>query len=616
MSNLESIWKESKPISENLESVWEQSKTLHQQVQKPQLGVETPQEKFHFLKQGGPSQFSDKPDFSGLPVGEPAMGAKAMALPFEPLAQVLRSPGAVSEAGLAQRPQGLEEKGASILDFSGHAFRGALRQGGSSEALIDEITQREDFGDTAEAFGRVVTEYGIMSGYAKGALKVLSGASGATAAKFGLTKDVDGIRRGLVQNVRKTFEKTVRPKGAKSLKQKTGYYEKATDSSVDIVKNKNNIILEKNGVEVKGELPETMAQWEQANNQSRTRLFDNYSNISTKAEQLAYQGNVDELIVNLEKFVDDAVYQHGKPSMVEYAKITLDDLKNARDNNLLSPKYMERMIQAKNENLKIRKNSPDQKIYHTATVDEVYAQYMNKALGKTVEKLPGGEGSKYRDIRRLYGAHAQVSKDISNAATRIAHTQPNVFAKGIETFTGYHALRGALSRNPATFTAAIASKGVNAIEMFMGKPHRRVTNMFKNVERGVRQIDTLTPIIQKATPPQKPPQKRIGWDGTFTRSGSGETIIMGGKEPPPGLMRAEIGGARSSMPGQPKTTIRKSEGKTIYVNKRGQEQTIYKSGKSSNKGSPLMKPDTGYIGKQKYNITYGKDGRLKLKGTF
>jgi len=95
------------------------------------IGLVQPQEKVRFLKQGGPSQFSDEPDFGEMPVGEPRHMGKAMAAPFEPMAQLLRSPGAVTEAGLGARPEALEEKGASILDFAGHTFRGVLREGGS-----------------------------------------------------------------------------------------------------------------------------------------------------------------------------------------------------------------------------------------------------------------------------------------------------------------------------------------------------------------------------------------------------------------------------------------------------------------------------------------------------
>ena len=575
------------------------------EVQQPKIGA---------LRQN--PQFSDKPDFMGEAVGVPEQGARALGkiadTAFKPVSEILRSPGATYST---EDPyQNLETKGESILDMSGHAFRGALREGGASEALIDQITEREDFGDTAEAFGRIATEYGAMSGYAKGAVKLLGELPGAFSARFGLTKGVDDIRKGLTQKIRTTFEKAVRPKGAKDFKLKEKYYEKATDSTVDIIKKKNDITLTKNGVDVKGEIPETMGEWEQANWQARKMIAEKYTNMSTKAEQLKYQGDVDNLVKNLEMFIEKPSHQHGAPEMVKYAKQTLDDLKRAKANNQLTPKYMEEMIQIKNQNLRQRMNTPDAKVYQSAKVDEMYNTYMNEVLGNTIEKMGRGEGSKYRDFRRLWGAHKQVSQDISNAATRIAHQQPNSIQKLTETFTGYHFLRGIASQNPATIFAAGTSKGINAIEAFLGKPNRHVRLMFQNVDSGVRKIDALTPVIEKAIAPPKPPPKQIGWDGTFTRAGSGEPIAMGGQEPSR-LMYPSKETARSTMPKQPQTTRHKAE---IPGEIKKVEKNIYKNIRvKSNEPTKLYYPSSEKVRSKIPNelkVRFNKDGTLI--GTF
>ena len=629
----------------------------------PQLSEEAPQPKIGALKPN--PQFSDEPDYSGLPVGVPRQGAEILgkigAGAVYPMTKVLES----QELFTGEDPFSFGQKQASILDMSGHAFRGALRQGGASEVLIDDITKREDFGDSAEMIGRVITQFGAESAFVFGAARLLAGIGSIRPFQ----KSVDTLRKNTVATVRTTMEKAVRPRGAKNLAQKEAYYEKGTDSAIDIVKKKNDITLTKNGVDVKGELPETLGEWEQANYQARKAVVDKYTSMSTKADELKYQGDVDGLIKNLEMFIEKPSHQHGAPEMVKYAKETLDDLKYAKTNNQIAPKYMEEMIQIKNQNLRQRMNTPETKVYQSAKVDEMYNGYMNKILGDTIEKMGKGEGSKYRDLRRLFGAHKQVSQDISNAATRLAHQQPNTFQKGIETFTGYHFLRGIASKNPATIFAAGSSKGINAIETILGKPNRKVRKMFQAVESASKKIDALTPIVQKTSMPKVPP-KQIGWDGTWTRKGSGETIHLGPEEyVPSGLMRANIGGARSAIPGKvpserqprqlltslkepvkekniykpntwlrtetnkptalltpegklvksstpskPKTTKQKVEGKTIYVNKRGQEQTIYKDGKSNKIGHPLAKPSKEYTKSSTPSLRpfIGKDGRIKL----
>ena len=466
------------------------------QVQQPKLGA---------LKQE--PQFSDEPDYSGLPVGVPRQGVETLgkigAASVYPMTKVLES----KEVFTGEDPFSLGEKQASILDMSGHAFRGALRQGGASEALIDDITKREDFGDSAEAVGRVITQFGAESAFVGGAAKLLAGIGSVRPFQ----KSIDVIKNDIARDVRKTMEKVVRPRGRKSLKQKEMYYNKATDANIDYVRNKNNIVLKKNGVDVKGELIETVGQWEAANYQQRTSLFKKYHAISTDAELAKYQGNPDKLIENLQKFVEDPVVINAKSDMAKYALEELNKLKRMKANGELTPLNMERLIQAKNENLRLRKLSPDAPTYHKAAVDEVYAKYMNDALDETVRRLPSGEGSKYRETRRLWGAHKQIAQDISDAATRIAHQQPGGIQKLTETFTGYHLLRGAISRNPATFVAAGASKGVNALETFMNMPNRKIRKMFQRLDKSVSKMDALTPIVQKAKAPKLPPPKQIGW---------------------------------------------------------------------------------------------------------
>jgi len=125
--------------------------------------------------------------FSGLPVGEPRVLGQALHAPFIPLQAVLNAPGAVSAEGLTMNPQGLEQGGASILDFAGGASRGLMQQGAATGALPFNITKPEDFGNIAETAGRVGTELAAMGPYAAGLTKGLGQAGRvASAAEKGV----------------------------------------------------------------------------------------------------------------------------------------------------------------------------------------------------------------------------------------------------------------------------------------------------------------------------------------------------------------------------------------------------------------------------------------------
>ena len=297
---------EEKPTQDDMEEIFE----AHRKRSAGKAALkdnEQPQPKIGALKSPLAADFDDKPDFMGEAVGVPRHGAriaeKIGKASVYPMTKALES----QEVFTGEDPFSFGQKQASILDMSGHAFRGALRQGGASETLIDDITEEENFGDTAEAFGRFAVQFAGETAFIGGAAKLLGGIG---SSRF-FTKTVDDIKKGITADVRKTFEKAVRPRGSKDLRLKEKYYNKATDSSIDIIKNKNDITLTKKGVDVKGELPETLGHVEQANLQRRQSIADEFAGISTRAEQLEFQGNVDGLIKDLELFIEKPSHRHG-----------------------------------------------------------------------------------------------------------------------------------------------------------------------------------------------------------------------------------------------------------------------------------------------------------------
>ena len=141
----------------------------------------------------------EKPQYEelGLPVGEPEMGAKALGVPFIPMQAILEAPGAVTEAGLAARPEALEEKGPSILDIAEKAgqklaiaFPGGYTAEDAGEALdLDP--------ELAGMISRVAVDLGANWLYASGVLKLL-GATGKGIVSSNLWRRMHVRERQLV----------------------------------------------------------------------------------------------------------------------------------------------------------------------------------------------------------------------------------------------------------------------------------------------------------------------------------------------------------------------------------------------------------------------------------
>lgn len=115
----------------------------------------------------------------GLPVGEPGVLARALAIPFIPIHELLRSPGAVSEVELASIPEELEVKGSSILDFveiGGQQLADKVFPGGyTAEDAGESLALDPEF---AGQIARVAVDLGVGYLYAGAVIKTLGGIVG------------------------------------------------------------------------------------------------------------------------------------------------------------------------------------------------------------------------------------------------------------------------------------------------------------------------------------------------------------------------------------------------------------------------------------------------------
>jgi len=285
------------------------------------------------------------------------------------------------------------------------------------------------------------------------------------------------VANAIGRTVRKYVEKGIKP-GAKLQKtyaQTREYYQKTTEAITDIVKNKKNLKLTNETGDVVGGLPTTVRQVEEAIYQGKQSLFKQYHAQTARAGEFGISVDLKETGAELIKLTQDKVFQDFAPEMVTQAAKQASTLLKRGS---YTPLEAEQAIKVLNESLEAFYANPSVETFRKASIDKLQADFIRKSLAKAVDSL--GDG--YQALKNTYGAYAHIEKDITRRARAVASKTSSLMDLG-DVFSGYHALRGVLSLNPATFTAAIGSKGIAWLSKFKSNPDRLMKKMFNDVEK-------------------------------------------------------------------------------------------------------------------------------------
>jgi len=279
------------------------------------------------------------------------------------------------------------------------------------------------------------------------------------------------------RTVRNYIERGIKPgsKLQKTASQVKEYYQKTAEVVTDIVKNKNNIKLTNEAGDVVKGLPTTVRQMEEAVYQGKQNLFQQYHSKTIKAGEAGVEVSLENTGAELLKMANDKVFQDMAPDMVKYAAERASVLLKRGS---YTPLEAEQAIKVLNESLEAFYANPSVETFRKASVDKLQAEFMRKALSDAVDSL--GEG--YQALKNTYGAYTHIERDITRKARSIAHKTGSIMDLG-DVFSGYHALRGALTLNPATFTAAVGSKFVAFLHKFKNNPDKLMKRMFGKVEK-------------------------------------------------------------------------------------------------------------------------------------
>lgn len=389
----------------------------------------------------------------------------------------------IAKAGFNQLSPGnqsdLKRVGSAIAQSRpGQVALGAAQTGMEAYGGFKERNPR--LAENIEAVGNIATAVPVGFG-----AKVV-GKEGVNIAKdaANLSKRVgksnidDVIETGISNGIRPTVV------GKNNLNQLNQYKSRAKDAVLNIVKNKQNLsYTDEFGEAVTGKLPESLKELTEAVDQTKKRIFSEYSALATKAGGTGVVVDLNKVTGELNKIVNDKVIQTISPETAQYASNLIDRF--AKQGNF-TPEQAQQAIANLNESLQSFYKNPTYGTYRQAQIDALIANNLRESLDEVITK---GTGPGYAELKKAYGALKTIEKD----AIKRAVVEGRKNAKGLVDFTDIFSagdvVMGVASGNPAQVAKGAFQKAVASYIKRLNSPDNAIKKMFNKVEKAVETTD-------------------------------------------------------------------------------------------------------------------------------
>ncbi len=275
------------------------------------------------------------------------------------------------------------------------------------------------------------------------------------------------------------FTKAVRPSvGEKNtVSQAEAASNKAYQAVKTIVENKPNLKLVNEVGEQTGKLPETLHEFSQAIDQTKSKIYEEYNALATKAGGKGAEVDLVPLADELDKVGSDAVLMDTNPSIAKYAT---EKAETFRTRGVYSTEQTQQAIQSYNKSLEAFYKNPSYENASKASIDALIVNNMRKGLDDMIEKAVG---SGYQDLKNQYGALRSIEKDVVNRTLVEARKNAKGLIDFTDVFTAGQALKGILMHDPNSFIIGGAQAGIKAFYRFMNDPNRAIRLMFEETEK-------------------------------------------------------------------------------------------------------------------------------------
>jgi len=296
------------------------------------------------------------------------------------------------------------------------------------------------------------------------------------------------IDKELSAEIRRGIEKSLRPsvESTRTYGQTSKYFQKAQSAVETIVKNKAKLNLTDELGDTARGLPKSIKQFSEAIHNTKKEVWSQGIALVSQAEGKAARIDLTPVVGELKTIAKHKALNDLDPAVASYAADLAERLEKRGH---YTPMETQDAITKLNASLKSFYRNPSYDTASRAYVDEMLAGNLRKDPDSVVEKATG-EGS--RVFREQYGALKHIERDVNRRSIVAARQNIKGLLDFTDVFTGYEAVCGILSLNPAVLGAATTGKGIAKLWKWANDPNRIVTKMFGNAEKLMEKRAALT----------------------------------------------------------------------------------------------------------------------------
>lgn len=377
----------------------------------------------------------------------------------------------------------------------------------------------EKYEQGAEAVGGTVAEkFGPDAGAA--VHSVISAAPSVLGAKTVRSRlkpsSLGKVGREAKKLVTENLSQSIKPsiKTRKTYKQKLKADNKAFEAVKTIIDEKDNILLDRDGVLTKGQLPQTIDDMSNAIGQAKQKIFEEYDNLVKQADDAEmarpvryplspedkgkpivmkngkphivdkdmFKINTEKSMRELKKLASNEKYADFDPDAIKIAQ----DLINRFDGKKYTPSEAQAGIKALNTATLEFQTNPTSQTAAKAYAASIVLNDIRQGIDKVVSKATG---EAYKPLKRKYSALKSIEEDVARAVNREANK-----VKGMPTFTdvisAHQVISGIANWNPGALAGGAALEGFSMFRKFKRDPNVRIKNMFEQVDKRMKHIAT------------------------------------------------------------------------------------------------------------------------------
>lgn len=364
--------------------------------------------------------------------------------------KVLQSkPGQAAISGLQQGMAGAER------------FTSANPRLATNLAAVGNIASFVPIGKGAQLVGREWVDFAVDSGKA---IKRLNTPDVNNAIETGISK---GIKPSVV--------------GKGSLAQMNTYKERAKEAVLNIVKNKDKLsYVDDFGETTSGRTPQTLKEMTEAVDQTKKKIFAEYSALATKAGGQGVSVDLNQVAGELDKIINDKVVQTLSPETAKYAQGLIERF---AQQGTFTPEQTQQAIANLNQSLQSFYKNPTYGSFQKAQIDALIANNLRESLDTTITSAVG-EG--YGELKKAYGSLKAIEKDVIKRALVEGRKNEKGLIDFTDVFSAGDVVMGLSTGNLAQVAKGGIQKAVASYIKRINSPDHSIKNMFESVEKAIK----------------------------------------------------------------------------------------------------------------------------------